>query len=176
MRISFYTRRRIRRIMRPSGIVLLCAAAVWLVVHFWPNEERRVLKRLDRLAKNIEKDGTENYLSLALKAKNVAECFTDPCRFDVSRMGLTGNVDRDKINALVMGFHSDVSKVSIRILHRQVEFQGPDSAGLLVGAEMRGNLTDGEAFGERHVFECRLKKTDGQWTFVEVRMVDAPEE
>ena len=162
------------RIVRAGSVALACAVAAWAAIHFWPSEEARILRRLDRMAKCVEKDGTENYLTLALRAKNFGEGFSDPCRFDVSRAGLAGNVSRDRITALLMEFHSDVSSVSIRFLHRRVEFYDNESAGLLFAAEMRGKLADGEPFGERHVLECRLKK-EKQWVIHEVNMVDTPE-
>jgi len=162
------------RIVRAGSVALACAVAAWAAIHFWPSEEARILRRLDRMARWVEKDGTENYLTLALRAKNFGEGFSDPCRFDVSRAGLAGNVSRDRITALLMQFHSDVSSVSIRFLRRKVEFYDNESAGLLFAAEMRGKLTDGQPFGERHVFECRLKK-EKQWILYEVTMVDTPE-
>jgi hypothetical protein len=162
------------RIVRAGSVALACAVAAWAAIHFWPSEEARILRRLDRLAQCVEKDGTENYLTLALKARNLGEGFSDPCRFDVSRAGLEGNVSRDRITALLMQFHSDVSSVSIRFLQRKVEFYDNESAGLLFAAEMRGKLTDGEPFAERHAFVCRLKK-EKQWILYEVTMVDTPE-
>lgn len=152
---------------------MACAVAAWAAVHFWPSEEARILRRLDRLAKCVEKDGTENYLTLALRAKNFGEGFSDPCRFDVSRAGLEGNVSRDRLTALLMQFHSDVSSVSIRFLQRKVEFYDDESAGVLFAAEMRGKLTDGQPFAERHAFLCRLKK-DKQWTVYEAKRVEVP--
>jgi len=161
------------RIVRAGSVALACAVAAWAAIHFWPSEEARILRRLDRLAKCVEKDGTENYLTLALRAKNFGEGFSDPCRFDVSWAGLEGSVSRDRLTALLMQFHSDVSSVSIRFLQRKVEFYDNESAGLLFAAEMRGKLADGEPFAERHAFFCRLKK-DKQWIIYEAKRVEDP--
>jgi hypothetical protein len=110
------------RLVRAAVVVGVLVAG-WAAWSWWSSPQRRLYRRLDALAGQLEKDGNESALAAAASAQGVLDFFAPG--FLVRARPYEGELrDRQELAGAVMRLRGTARKLSIAISDRQATF-GP---------------------------------------------------
>lgn len=152
--------------------IAAAAACLWGIWYFFPTRTRQIKRRFKALASSIDKDGPEGNLAQLQQAAGVAKFFADPCAFESDYYRLSGSFSRRKIAGYCFEGRSRMRRLSLKFYDLNVEFPKKHTASVEATLRMTGQTTTGEKVAETHEINCKMKKIDGDWRFVRIKLVE----
>jgi hypothetical protein len=161
---------------RPGVVpLLLIGAAVWTGIRCSGSEETRVIKQFDRLSERVSRDSEETIIETARKAHSIASLFSSDCVVVTDEPALSGAYGREDMANRVSQVRSSFTRLRLRFHDLAVELDGPGSATAVVTGRVTGWTRYQERVDESREVVCTLKKTDGEWLFSRIEVVDVLE-
>jgi SnoaL-like domain len=151
--------------------LLAVAVGVWLVGQLG-GEKRRIAGRLERLEELIEKDGAENDLVAANKARNVGLLFARDFQVDLKGRARGVVTERQRIAQVMLRYRSAPSRIELAF--RDVEIDVGDGG---LNAEMTAvaaasATTGGELRQRRFRLAFSWLKEDGEWVIRRAQLIE----
>ena len=153
------------------GLVAI-AAIVVVTIHQMDRDARRINKRLNQLAKTVEKTSGESHLSTLAKSQQVVGYFTPDALLRLHPV-LPHQVTRRELSTVFYQVHSRVETLNFRIRDRRLEVDRPTGT-----ADMRFTATGTAQWGARtesqiHEFHLHWVKQDREWYIDQAEIVQA---
>jgi hypothetical protein len=153
-------------------IALAVLAATGTAMTLMETETRRVKKSFHRLSEWVSKEGEENPLSMARKARDLGSLFAEKCEFKTPVDPLSGTLSPEEISGLAMRGRALFSFFEVRFYDLKIEIRERDTAHVDLTAMAKGRMTNGETIQETHEIACILKKIDKRWLFSRFEVVE----
>ncbi len=149
-----------------AGLILLVAG---IVAATWESEATRVRKVFASVERNLHKEGSENPVATALRAKRLTETLAPSARITIPELGfdVAMNPDRIQREALYVLGSADTLKVTFESLRVQVD---GDSATATADVLVVGSSTEFGRGRNVRALTTRLEKDSGQWRFRSIRL------
>ena len=154
--------------------LLALAVAVWLFGRMG-GEKRRIEKRLERLAELVEKDGVENDLAAANRARSVGLLFAREFSIDLKGRARGTLTERPRVAQVMMRYRSAPSR--IRLDFRDVEITlGPaERAADMTAVATASATTGGDLSRRRFRLAFRWVKEDSEWVIERAELLEEME-
>ena len=149
-----------------AGLGLLAAR------HFSQSEEKRVRKQFDLLSEYVSKDSDENAIALANKMQKLGSLFGDTCELQVAVELLSGTYTREEIASYAARTRARFQKVSLGFHDLEVAFPEDGHAKVTLTARLTGQTRAGEQMRETRELECLLKKSENEWLFTHIAVIE----
>ena len=151
--------------------LLAAGVAVWLFSQLG-GEQRRVIKRLERLEELIEKHGAENDLVAANKARNVGLLFARDFEIDLQGRARGVVTERQRIAQVMLRYRSAPSRIELSFRDVEVTL-GEDGRGAeMTAVAAAAATTGGETRHRRFRLAFRWLKEDGEWVIRRAELVE----
>ncbi len=151
--------------------LLAIAAGIWLVGQLG-GEERRIVKRLERLGELIEKDGAENDLVAANKARNVGLLFAGDFAIDLQGRARGTVTDRSMVARVMMRYRSDPSRITLSFRDVEVEVGEAASSAEMTAMATASATTGGDLRHRRFRLAFSWVKEDGEWRIRRAELIE----
>ena len=157
------------------GIVVLIALVAGVcAVRFWPSDERAIRKQLALIETAGSKAAAEKPVEGLLKTRRVAELFSDPCRLTVTSAGHVGDYSRKQIQDRIALVRAAYEQASVSLYDVAIDISGEKTAVVRGTIRLRGKSA-GETVADVHELRAEMGKTDGNWLFTAVEIVQVLE-
>jgi len=147
-------------------------ACLWGVWYFFPTRTRQVKRRFKAFASSISKDGPEGNLAQLQQAAGAAEFFADPCAFESEYYHLTGSFSSREISGYCFEGRSRMKSLHLRFYDLSIKFPQKDTALVEATVRLTGKTKEGDDVAETHEITCTLKKSEGEWRFTRIKLVE----
>ncbi len=151
--------------------LLAVAVAVWLFGRLG-GEERRVVQRLERLEELVEKDGTENDLVAANKARNVGLLFAREFAIDLKGRARAVVTERQRIAQVMLRFRSAPSRIELTFREVEVEVAEGGRSAEMTAVASASATTGGELQHRRFRLAFSWLKEDDEWVIRRAELVE----
>lgn len=154
-------------------LTILVGVAVVIAWHYWPSDERAIRKQLARIETLGSKEVAEKPLDSLLRARQLAELFTDPCTLQVETGDFSGQYPRKRIQeriALARGFYTRAT-VSLHDLAIDIPETTPPTATVRCTLRVKGDGTSQQVADVQEV-RAEMRKLKGEWLFAAVTLVE----
>ncbi len=151
--------------------LLAVAVAIWLAGQLG-GEKRRIVKRLERLEDLVEKDGAENDLSAANKARNVGLLFAREFEIDLRGRARGVVTERPRVAQVMLGYRSAPSRIELDFRDVEVEIDDAGSVAEMTALASASATTDGDLQHRRFRLAFRWVKEDGEWVIRRAELVE----
>ena len=141
--------------------LLFLGIAIWIYQE-WASEERRLLRRLGELQELIEKDGGENDLVAANKARQLGELFTEDFTIHLTPIGET-LTDRQRLMQVALQYRRQHSRVGLGFSDRELTLGVQKRRGELLTVASLTATRDGSPSRGRYRLRFEWQKQDGVW-------------
>lgn len=152
--------------------VIIVALGVWGTITFSQSREKRVKKQFHLLSEAISKVPGENIFTLDQKLKKIGSLFGDTCDIKIPSQSLSGSLARDEITGYAARARFHFSQLNIKFYDFDISFLMEEEATVRLTGRLTGKTNSGEDVDEAHELECLLKKTDKNWIFSRVEVVE----
>jgi hypothetical protein len=136
------------------------------------SEEKRVRKQFDLLSEYVSKEPEENAIAMANKMQKLGSLFGDSCELQVSVEALSGTYTREEIASYAARARARFSKVSLGFHDVEVTFPEKGVAKATLTARLTGQTRAGEQMRETRELECLLKKSEKEWLFTHIGVIE----
>jgi len=151
---------------------LAAIACLWGIWYFFPTRTRQVKRRFKTLASSISKDGPEGNLTQLQQAVGAAKFFADPCAFESEYYNLAGSFSSREISGYCFEGRSRMKRLRLKFYDVQIGFPEKDTASVEATVRLTGTTKAGDDVAETHEITCELKKSDGEWRFTRIKLVE----
>jgi len=156
-----------------GAIVLVAGLACYFFVYDSP--EKQIRKQFAVLAEKLEKQTGESPLITAGKAKTAADVFAHTCTVDIPEYDTQKKIMAKEMARHILAFKSRFAAVSVKFYDLSVELTGENKAVVAVTAGIRTTSTTGETEKDIRELECLLEKTEDDWKFYHINVIDVLE-
>ena len=151
--------------------LLAVAVLVWLVGQLG-GEERRITERLERLEELIEKNGAENDLVAANKARNVGLLFARDFQIDLQGRARGAVTQRQRIAQVMLRYRSAPSRIELSFREVEIDLgEGGLSAEMTAVAAVSA-ITGGDLGRRRFRLAFSWLKEDDDWVIRRAELVE----
>jgi hypothetical protein len=157
---------------RKIVLALLLGAAAAAAVILSQSETKKVKKSFNRLADWASKDGEENLVTLARKARDIGTLFAGECEFKTHVVPFSGVLTPEDVSGYAMRGRALFSSLNVKFYDETITFQEEDLARAGVTLRVKGLLTSGEPIQETHEIDCVLRKIEARWLFSRFEIVE----
>ena len=159
--------------LKYSLIILVIVGLGFLATRYlFQSDEKRVRNQFDLLSEYVSKDADENAISMANKMQKLSSLFGDSCELQVSVELLSGTYTREEIASYAARARARFSKVSLEFYDPEVTFPEKGVAKVTLTARLTGRTRAGEQMRDTREIECLLKKTDKNWLFTHIAVIE----
>ncbi len=150
--------------------LLALGMAVWLFGQLG-GEERRVKKRLERLEDLVEKDGAENDLVAANKARNVGLLFARDFEIDLQGRARGVVTERSAIAQVMLRYRSAPSRIELSFRDVEIEVAEGGASAQMTAVASAAATTGGDTRHRRFRLAFRWLKEDGEWVIRRAELI-----
>ncbi len=151
--------------------LLAIGVGVWLFGQLG-GEKKRVIKRLERLEELIEKDGAENDLVAANKARNVGLLFARDFEIDLQGRARGVVTERQRIAQVMLQYRSGPSRIELDFRGIEVEIQGDGLSAEMTATASAAATTNGDTRHRRFRLAFRWIQEDREWVIRRAELVE----
>ena len=151
--------------------LLALAVGIWLFSHMG-GEKRRIEKRLDRLVELVEKDGPENDLVAANKARNVGLLFARDFQIDLQGRARGVVTERQRIAQVMLRYRSAPSRLVLAFRDVESELDDAERAADMTAVAIASATTDGDLQRRRFRLFFHWVKEDREWVIRRAELVE----
>lgn len=157
-------------------ILLLISIAIVVFLFIRGSEEWQVRKRFRDFAETASISEDESPLIVAAKSKKISRFFSENCQIEADEYNVSKSYTQKDIHTIAFKVLNRYSDLKLRFIDLQIEITEEGTAHAVSTARIVGKVKgDAEYLEETHEIDCRLKKSDDAWVFVEVELVDVLE-
>ncbi len=159
---------------RPALVLyalLAVAVVIWLAGQLG-GEKRRIVKRLDRLEELIEKDGAENDLTAANKARNVGLLFARDFQIDLAGRARGVVTERQRIAQVMLRYRSAPSRIEVSFRDVDIELGPGDRNAEMSAVAGVSATTGGDDSARRFRLAFSWIQEDGEWVIRRAQLVE----
>ena len=149
--------------------LLAIAGGVWLAAQLG-GEKRRIERRLERLEELIEKDGNENDLIAANKARNVGLLFGRDFEIDLKGRGVV--TERPRIAQVMLRYRSAPSRIELTFRDLEIEVAASGASAEMTAVAAASATTSGERSQRRFRLAFSWLKEDGEWVIRRAELIE----
>ncbi len=151
--------------------LLAAAVTVWLFGQLG-GEKRRVSKRLERLEDLVEKDGAENDLVAANKARNVGLLFARDFEIDLQGRAQGVVTERQRIAQVMLRYRSAPSRIELDFRDVEIEIGEGGGSAEMTAVASASATTGGDTSRRRFRLAFRWVKEDREWVIRRAELVE----
>ncbi len=151
--------------------LLALAVLVWLFGQLG-GEQQRILEQLERLEELVEKDGTENDLVAANKARNVGLLFAGDFEVDLRGRGRGVITERRLIAQVMMRYRSAPSRIELTFSNVDIVVDDAASGAEMTALATAAATTGGDLRHRRFRLAFRWVKEDGEWLIRRAELIE----
>jgi len=153
------------------GVVAI-ALAVW-ALSLLDRDARRIRRRLAEIEELIEKNGQENSLVAANKARLLGGFFTTAFEIDILPYSQVVT-DRQQLMRAAMGYRSRSQRIGVSFCEQDLAIDGERrSADMELVAELTGRRVS--LAPERYQLRMQWSEEDGEWRIRRLEVLEMPE-
>jgi hypothetical protein len=161
------------KILRLLIFILILGGAFWLgYTHFFPNDEKRILKMFDRLAQSASIPEKKSAVSTIMSLDQVQSCFEPDVEIRVEspiESLSTGISGRDELMQGIQAAWARYNSIKVEILDVTVTVDpSKETATSMLTAKV-SRPGEKEFFFQE--FRAKLKKKDGNWRIARMEPV-----
>jgi len=158
------------RTCRWLALLALLASGAWLFLR--DNRTVQVRKTFHRLAGIIAKESGESPLLTAAKAERLGRLFAPECSLELPEEELTGTFAPEQLSALMVRSRAQFRSVALAFPDLVVSFPEDNLAAAAATARIQIIAQDGRVvLDETRELECELVRTEGDWRFRQIRVI-----
>ncbi|MBC2713796.1 MAG: hypothetical protein HF978_00605 [Desulfobacteraceae bacterium] len=154
---------------------MITAGAVIAFFLFFQNDEAKIKKKFQVLAKRIDKQADESDLMAAAAANQIKKMFGKSIRIEIPSYSVDKTFPRNEISPHVLYVRSQYIEMKITFHDFQFHFPKEDIAVVGLTAVFKATTATGERVDEIHEMECALEKVDDKWFFTGIRGIEVLE-
>jgi len=142
--------------------ILIALAALWLLR---PDEERRILDRLDRLRAESEITAPEGGIELLARSAAIGDFFDEHTEFDLGNIG-HGRIEiesRDELIQRIIRARARLSRLELAMRDARVSIADGTAEVVLTGSGLGQVVGEHEPFLEIHTVAVRLRRDANGW-------------
>ncbi len=151
--------------------LLALAVGIWLAGRLG-GEKRRIVERLERLEELIEKDGAENDLVAANKARNVGLLFAREFEIDLQGRARGVVTERQRIAQVMLRYRSAPSRIELTFRDVDVEIAEGGASAEMTAVAAASATTGGELRVRRFRLAFSWLKEDGEWVIRRAELIE----
>lgn len=151
--------------------LLALAVAVWLASQMG-GEKRRIEKRLERLAELVEKDGDENDLVAANKARNVGLLFAREFSIDLAGRARGAVTERQRIAQVMLRYRSAPSRISLDFSDVEIALGAAERSADMTAVATASATTGGDLSRRRFRLAFHWVREDSEWVIERAELVE----
>ncbi len=151
--------------------LLAVAVAVWLYGQLG-GEKRRIAKRLERLEELVEKDGPENDLVAANKARNVGLLFAREFEIDLQGRARGVVTERRRIAQVMLRYRSAPSLIELDFRGVEIVLGEGGSSAEMTAVASAAATTGGDTRHRRFRLAFRWTREDGEWVIRRAELIE----
>ncbi len=151
--------------------LLALGVAVWLFGQLG-GEKRRITQRLERLQELVEKDGAENDLVAANKARNVGLLFARDFEIDLQGRARGVVTERSTIAQVMLRYRSAPSRIELSFRDVEVEVGEGGASAEMTAVASASATTGGDLRHRRFRLAFRWLKEDGEWVIRRAELIE----
>lgn len=153
-------------------LLLMIIAGIWAFFTFSQNEEKKVKKQFQLLSERISKEPSESIFSMESKAKDIGSLFDDPCIMKIQNHSLSGTYSREEVIRFAAEARLHLSQLQLNLYDFVISFPEKGKAKVRLTVRATGRTTTGENIDETHELDCLLKKTEREWRFNTIEVIE----
>ena len=154
------------------AVLLAIIAGIAAYYFLFQSEEAKIKKRFSLLSEYVEKQGNENKLVTMAKAKKIGSLFTENATFSFPERSVEKTLTRDEIVIHAASVIGQYIEMSLKFNDMDIEVHKNDSATVRTDATVKGKISTGEYVKDDHEISCLLIKTEDEWLFSEIQIVE----
>jgi hypothetical protein len=154
-------------------LISIIVIGIILFLFFIQSEERQVRKRFKAFARTASTQLENSPLIVAGKSKKISKFFAQTCKIEAPEYNVSRNYSQTDIHAIAFQFLKRRSELKLKFIDLQVEIPEKGTAIAISTVRIIGKVKSGEEYVEENrEIECRLKKINDEWLFVNVELID----
>jgi hypothetical protein len=153
------------------GLAILITG-IWLALHFFESEERKVKKQFALLSEWVSKDPKEDSFAMARRVRSIGTLFGENCVIKTPFDSFSGRYKREEIPGYAVRGRSYFSSLDLKFYDLGISFPEKGMADVTVTARLTGTSSAGEQVEETRELKCILKKPEKKWLFSEIEVVE----
>jgi len=151
---------------------LIVVAGIWVILHLFPSEEKKVKKQFRLLSEWVSKEPGESPITMTYKIKNIGTLFDGTCEFKIPAYSFSGSYTPEEISGYASSGRLSFSQLDLKFYDLDVAFPDKGTAKVTLTAKVTGKSSSGEYIDEAHELESFLKKTEKKWLFSKFEVVE----
>lgn len=155
-------------------VVLLAVVAGVAAYRFWSSDERAIRRQLVLIEEAGSKDAAEQPMEGLLKAARLAGVFSDPCQLTVESGHHVGSYPRKQIQDRIVLVRAMYTRVEVSLHDIAIDLSGKNTAAVRGTIRLRGQ-GKGEPVADVQELRAEMAKSNGQWLFTSVTIVEVLE-
>jgi hypothetical protein len=143
-----------------AGVAALIAVPLMMV-----NDEKEILKQLERLRDLAEITSAESGIQQLTRTREIARHFTDYTLYDLTSAGygITEVPDRHELERKILSARNRITALEIGLDDPVVDIEGDTARVTLRGTALGSLRGEPGQFLDIHTIEVQLRKQDGDW-------------
>lgn len=155
-----------------AALVVIMAAIV--AVRFWPGDERAIRKQIAVIETLGSKEGDEKSIESLLRARQLANLFTDPCALQVESADFRGEYPRKQIQDRIIMVRGYYTQATVSVHDLNITILEKERATLRCTLRVRGQGKT-RPVADVQELAAELRKVEGDWLFASVTLVEVLE-
>lgn len=160
--------------MKVRYIVIAAIIIVGIVAvrHFAQTDEKKVRKQFALLSEWVTKEANESIVTTSYKIQHIATLFADPCRLKADLISFTGSYTPEEISGFAGRSRFHFSNLSLKFYDLNLSFPDKETAQVTLTATVTGETKSGEHVAATHELETVLTKTEDEWLFSYIELIE----
>jgi len=153
-------------------ITAVAILGIMAVRHLLQNDEKKVRRQFESLSEWVSKEPEESLVTTSYKIQHITTLFADPCAFKADIISFTGNYTPDEISGFAGRSRFYFSDLSLKFYDLDITFLEQGMAQVTVTTKLIGKTKGGEYVDATHELKTVLTKTEGEWLFSHIEIVE----
>lgn len=152
--------------------LILLAGTGFLIYSYYISDEKKVIRRLERLAELVRKGGEEPAILMAQKMRGVGDLFAETCLISSDARSMSRTFRSEEIASHTASARAGFLKLSVKFYDIHVTFPENGVARVSLTAVLSGLTKSDERFDETHELEVELVNVQKEWFIRQIRAVE----
>ena len=148
---------------------------VLIIFYLFPNQEKKIQKKLDSLEDLVSKSQKESGATLLYKMNQFQMLFAEECEIDLTEDFAKGIFSSSELTTLCFKFRADCLSIKLYFSDKEIDLLSESMAKVKLAASLVMLLDSGEKVFETKEIVSGLRKIKKQWFFCffkEVKIIE----
>lgn len=160
------------KILKMVLALILLAGAGFIIYNYFMSDEKKVIKRLERLAELVSKEGQEPAVMMAQRIRGVGDLFAETSMFSSDARNMSRTFRPDEITSHTASARAAFLNLSLKFYDMNVRFTEDGVARVSLTAIASGLTKSEELFDETHELDVELVKVEKGWFISRITAVE----